>query len=116
MTTREFPIFFYTGRIPPNQLVISLFGIKRPQFFNLNLFGGVHCLSHSTNLPWKYSTRLIIYYQKQAVRNITNEILAVKGPGIVVFWNSVVVFAFYNRHFIILLDSVIRMSDFDSLV
>ena len=55
MTTREFPIFFYTGRIPPNQLVISLFGIKRPQFFNVNLFGGVHCLAF-------YKSPLKIFY------------------------------------------------------
>ena len=78
MTTREFSSFFlFTGHIPPDQLVISSFGIKRPQFFIVNPFGGVHCLSHSTNLPWKDSTRLIIYHSKQAVRNITNGILAV---------------------------------------
>ena len=36
MTTREFPdISFrlFVGRIPPDQLVISLSGIKRSQFF-----------------------------------------------------------------------------------
>ena len=48
--------------------------------------------------------------------NIVNEILAVKGPGIAVFWNFVITFAFYNSHFIVLLDSAIRMSAFDSLV
>ena len=32
------------------------------------------------------------------------------------FWNFVVTFAFYNSHFIVLLDSAIRMSAFDSLV
>ena len=38
------------------------------------------------------------------VRNITKEIL-VKDLGIVVFWNFVVTFAFYNSHVIVLLDS-----------
>ena len=44
------------------------------------------------------------------LRNITKEIIAVKGLGIVLFWNFVVIFAFYNSHFIVVLDSAIRMS------
>ena len=44
------------------------------------------------------------------LRNITEEIIAVKGLGIVVFWNFVVIFAFYNSYFIVVLDSTIRMS------
>ena len=45
-----------------------------------------------------------------ALRNITKEIIAVEGLGIVVFWNFVVIFAFYNSYFIVVLDSTIRMS------
>ena len=33
-----------------------------------------------------------------------------KGLGIVVFWNFVVIFAFCNSHFIVVLDSAFRMS------
>ena len=42
-----------------------------------------------------------IYRSKQTAKNITNEILAVKGQGIAVFWNFVVTVAFFNRHFIV---------------
>ena len=57
-----------------------------------------------------------IYRLKQTVRNITDEILAVKDQGIAVFLNFLVTFAFYNSHFIVVVHSVIRMSAFDSLV
>ena len=63
-----------------------------------------------------YSTLIHIYRLPQTVRNITNEILTGKGLGMAVFWNFVVIFVFYNRHFIVVLDSAIRMSAFDSLV
>ena len=63
-----------------------------------------------------YSTLIHIYRLQQTVGNITNEILAGKDLRIAVFWNFVVIFAFYNRHFIVVLDSAIRMSAFDSLV
>ena len=42
-----------------------------------------------------------IYRSKQTAKNITNEILAVTGQGIAVFWNFVLTIAFFNRHFIV---------------
>ena len=45
--------------IPPDQLVISLTGIKRPQFFFCKPFRWVRCLLNSTNLPRIDCTRLI---------------------------------------------------------
>ena len=42
-----------------------------------------------------------IYRSKQTAKNITNEILAVKGQRIAVFWNFVVTVAFFNSHFIV---------------
>ena len=63
MTTKEFPnisFFVFIGRIPPDQLVISLSGVKCLQHFYVNLFDGVHCLLHSTNLKCrKMITRII---------------------------------------------------------
>ena len=44
-----------------------------------------------------------IYRSKQTAKNINNEILAVKGQGIAVFWNFVVTVAFFNRNFIVVL-------------
>ena len=49
-------------------------------------------------------------FKTMTLRNIIKEIIAVKGLGIVVFWNFVVIFAFYNSCFIVVLDSTIRMS------
>ena len=60
MTPREFPdISFrvFIGRILPDQLVISLSGIKRPQFFLA--LDEVYCLPHFKNLSRIDSTRLI---------------------------------------------------------
>ena len=54
-----------------------------------------------------------MYRSKQTVRDITNEILAVKDRGIALFWNFVVTVAFYNSLFIFLLDSANRMNAFD---
>ena len=48
-----------------------------------------------------YSTLIHIYCSKQTAKNITNEILAVKGQGIAVFSNFVLTIAFFNRHFIV---------------
>ena len=62
LTTEEFPdITFrlFIGRIPPDQLVISLSVIKRPKFFYGNPSDGVNCLWHSANLPRIDCTRLI---------------------------------------------------------
>ena len=62
MTPREFPDLsfrVFIGRILPDQLVISLSGIKRPQFFLSNPLDEVHCLPHSKNLSRIDSTRLI---------------------------------------------------------
>ena len=62
MTPREFPdISFrvFIGRILPDQLVISLSGIKRPQFFFVEPLDEVYCLPHFKNLSQIDSTRLI---------------------------------------------------------
>ena len=60
-----------------------------------------------------YCTLTHIYRSKQTVRDITNEILAVKDRGIALFWNFVVTVAFYNSLFIFLLGSANRMNAFD---
>ena len=52
----------FVGSIPPDQLVISLSGIRRPQFFFFcKPLRWVHCLSHSTNLPRVECTGIITH-------------------------------------------------------
>ena len=56
----QYQFFVFIGRIPPDQLVISLSGVKCLQHFYVNLFDRVHCLLHSTNLKCrKMITRII---------------------------------------------------------
>ena len=50
-----------------------------------------------------YSTLIHITFivQNRQQKKINNEILAVKGQGIAVFWNFVLTVAFFNRNFIV---------------
>ena len=65
MTTREFSSFFlFTGHIPPDQLVISSFGIKRPQFF--------YCK------PLRWGSLSLAFYKSPLKRFYTIDYLSLK--------------------------------------